>query len=71
MKQPEGFEIEGKEDYVCLLNRSLYGLKQASKSWNDEINDALINMNFKRNRADPCLYRKIFENGDECLLALR
>jgi len=25
MKQPKEFEIEGKKDYVCKLNRSLYG----------------------------------------------
>ena len=28
MSQPEGFEVEGKEDMVCHLHRSLYGLKQ-------------------------------------------
>ena len=27
MQQPEGFTALGKEDYVCLLKRSLYGLK--------------------------------------------
>ena len=27
MTQPEGFEVKGKEDYVCQLNKSLYGLK--------------------------------------------
>ena len=24
---PEGFIASGKEDYVCLIKRSLYGLK--------------------------------------------
>lgn len=70
MKQPQGFEVEGKKDFVCLLNRSLYGLKQAPKSWNDELNDALIKMDFKRNRADPCLYRKVHKNGEECILLI-
>ena len=28
MRQPEGFEVKGKEDQVCLLQRSLYRLKQ-------------------------------------------
>jgi hypothetical protein len=27
MKQPKGFVVEGREDMVCLLKRSLYGLK--------------------------------------------
>ena len=27
MRQQEGFEVKGKEDQVCLLQRSLYGLK--------------------------------------------
>ncbi len=28
MKQPEGFVVKGKEDFVCRLKHSLYGLKQ-------------------------------------------
>ena len=27
MKQPEGFIIKGKEELVCRLKKSLYGLK--------------------------------------------
>lgn len=27
MNQPEGFQVRGKEDYVCKLKSSLYGLK--------------------------------------------
>jgi hypothetical protein len=27
IKQPEGFVAPGKEDYVCLLRKALYGLK--------------------------------------------
>ena len=30
MDQPEGFKVVGKERKVCKLNRSIYGLKQAS-----------------------------------------
>ena len=33
MSQPEGFKAKGYEDYVCLLHKSLYGLKQFSKLW--------------------------------------
>lgn len=28
MQQPEGYVFKGKEDHVCLLKKSLYGLKQ-------------------------------------------
>ncbi|RDX90094.1 hypothetical protein CR513_28078, partial [Mucuna pruriens] len=31
MKQPDDFQVSGKEDYVCRLRKSLYGLKQAPR----------------------------------------
>ncbi|KAG8499228.1 hypothetical protein CXB51_005739 [Gossypium anomalum] len=31
MQQPEGFIVSEKEDYVCLLRKSLYGLKQSPR----------------------------------------
>ena len=27
--QPEGFTVEGKENFVCQLKKSIYGLKQS------------------------------------------
>jgi len=27
MKQPEGFSVKGKKELVCMLKKSLYGLK--------------------------------------------
>ena len=55
MKQPEGFEVKGKEHLVCKLNRSLYGLKQSPRCWNEALNSQL-KMHFKQLENDPCIY---------------
>ena len=34
MSQPEGFVDPENEGKICKLQRSIYGLKQASRSWN-------------------------------------
>jgi hypothetical protein len=51
MEQPEGFHELGP-DYVCKLGRSIYGLKQASRSWNKKLHGALLDMGFKRLESD-------------------
>ena len=28
MQQPQGYEVKGKENLVCMLKKILYGLKQ-------------------------------------------
>ena len=49
MDQPEDFIIDGKEDKVCLLKRSIYGLKQASRQWYLKFHDAINAFGFQRN----------------------
>ncbi len=48
MKQPEGFIIPGKEDYVCKLKRSLYGLKQSPRQWYKRYDSFMLSHGFKR-----------------------
>ena len=55
MSQPEGFEVEGKEDMVCHLHRSLYGLKQSPRCWNKELSCHLLKSGFQQSKADPCV----------------
>ncbi|KAI0991449.1 hypothetical protein K3495_g16738 [Podosphaera aphanis] len=46
MRQPPGFV--SKENKVCRLRRSLYGLKQAGREWNRRLNLFLSNIGFQR-----------------------
>lgn len=39
LKQPQGYEVRGKEELALKLNRSTYGLKQSVNVWNKCIAD--------------------------------
>ncbi|KAE8889209.1 Retrovirus-related Pol polyprotein from transposon TNT 1-94 [Phytophthora fragariae] len=76
MELPEGLrellelaETEGEDDVVCMLLQSLYGLKQASRVWNETIDKHLKSMGFKPADADPCVYTR-GEGEDECIVCL-
>lgn len=63
MKQPPGYVDEKKPHFVCHLKKSLYGLKQAARSWNEEINRILLDIDFQQSMADACLYTKHDNDG--------
>lgn len=63
MEQPEGFEVNSGKDQVCLLKKSLYGLKQALRQWNKRFNSFLLSQGFIRSDSDVCVY--IEEVGPE------
>ncbi|KAL0439001.1 UNVERIFIED_CONTAM: hypothetical protein Slati_2383100 [Sesamum latifolium] len=58
MDQPEGFTAVGEEQKVCHLQRSIYGLKQASRSWNTRFDEVIRGYDFIKNDYDPCIYKK-------------
>ncbi|KAL4280040.1 hypothetical protein GQ457_03G019540 [Hibiscus cannabinus] len=58
MTQPEGFVTPSNAGKVCKLQRSIYGLKQASRSWNLCFNEAIQEFGFIRNEDEPCVYKK-------------
>ena len=67
MKQPEGFEVEGKEDLVYKLKKSLYGLKQSSRCWNSVLDEHLKSIGFVQTESDPCIYVKVKDGDDDVL----
>ncbi|KAL0391310.1 UNVERIFIED_CONTAM: hypothetical protein Slati_4542600 [Sesamum latifolium] len=56
---PEGLTTVGEEQKVYRLQRSIYGLKQASRSWNTCFDEVIRGYDFIKNDYDPCVYKKI------------
>jgi hypothetical protein len=69
MEQPEGFH-EGGPDMVCKLVKSIYGLKQASRNWNHEIDSFMKSIGYNSIISDPCVYIKRTRQGRFILLSL-
>jgi hypothetical protein len=51
-----GFIVEGKEDHVCQLRRSLYGLKQYPRQWYKHFDSFMIGHGYTRSSYDSCVY---------------
>ena len=63
MDQPEGFLAEGKEDHVCQLKKSFYGLKQSPRQWYKRFDAFMTRHGFLRSAFDNCVYhKKMFGN---------
>ncbi|TYJ96627.1 gag/pol protein [Cucumis melo var. makuwa] len=62
MQQPEGFITPGQEQKVCKLNRSIYRLKQASRSWNIRFDTATKSYGFDQIVDEPCVNKRIINN---------
>ncbi|GJT93156.1 retrotransposon protein, putative, ty1-copia subclass [Tanacetum coccineum] len=58
MEQPEGFIDPNHPSKVCKLQRSIYGLKQASRSWNKRFDEEIKKFGFHQNLDEPCVYQK-------------
>uniref|UniRef100_A0AAV1VKG7 Reverse transcriptase Ty1/copia-type domain-containing protein n=1 Tax=Peronospora matthiolae TaxID=2874970 RepID=A0AAV1VKG7_9STRA len=64
---PEGVKMEG--DFDCLeLIKAIYGLKQASRVWNETFDEFIRSIGFQASGFDPCLY--IMTSEGHCVFVL-
>ena len=63
ISQPEGYVFPEKEDHVCKLKKSLYGLKQSPRQWYLRFDEFMQMHEFIRCSYDCCVYYKIIKDG--------
>ncbi|CAM8970182.1 unnamed protein product [Rhodiola kirilowii] len=56
MTQPDGFTVGNTEEKVCLLKKSLYGLKQSPRLWYRRFDEFMISQGYLRSAYDWCIY---------------
>ena len=59
MMQPEGFVDPKGANKVCMLQRSIYGLVQASQSWNIRFDSVIKAYGFIQTFGEACIYKKV------------
>ena len=59
MMQPEGFVDPRNANKVCKLPRSIYGLVQASRSWNKCFDEVIKAFGFIQLVGESCIYKKV------------
>ena len=59
MMQPEGFVDPKNANKVCKIQRSIYGLVQASRSWNIRFDEMIKAFGFMRIYGEACVYKKV------------
>src|SRR4051812_37375628 len=58
MIQPEGFVDPENASKVCKLQKSIYGLKKASRSLNIRFKEVVKSFGFIENEKEPCVFKK-------------
>jgi len=61
MTQSEGFSEPIETKKVCKLQRPIFGLKQASRSWNNRFDETVQQYGFINNEDEPCVYKKVMK----------
>lgn len=66
MKIPEG--MKRSVNLVCKLNKTLYGLRQAPRAWNQVFDEFIRNLGLQQSELDKCLYSGTFGQGKVYIL---
>jgi hypothetical protein len=61
MRQPPRYRSASHPDYVCKLNKAIYGLKQVPRAWYSRLSSKLLQLGFWASKADTSLF--IFHRG--------
>lgn len=71
MKVPDGVTVPigSPPNTVLRLNRAIYGIKQASRVWNQNLHKTLTELGFSRSPYDYCLYVRV-EDGVFCAMTV-
>jgi hypothetical protein len=59
MTQPEGFVDPKHVGKICKFIKSIYGPKQASRSWDLCFDKVVEGFGFIKNIEEPCVYKKV------------
>jgi Reverse transcriptase (RNA-dependent DNA polymerase) len=68
MQQPQGFIDPTNPDFVCLLHKSLYGLRQAPRAWFEKLSSTLLSFGFNASIYDPSMF--LAHHQDHILILL-
>jgi hypothetical protein len=56
MTQPEGVVDPKYIRKICKLQKSIYGVKQASRTWNLRFDEVIKGFGFIKNMKEPCVF---------------
>ena len=70
MMQPEGFVDPKGAKKVCKLQRSIYGLVQASRSWNKRFNSVIKAYGFIQTCSEAYIYKKVTGSTTAFLISI-
>ena len=69
MMQPERFVDPKGTNKMCKLQRSIYGLVQASWSWNIRFDELIKAYGFIQTCGEACIYKKVSGSSTSFLIS--